>query len=36
MPKIVLILGSYLAGMLTGWGVVDLVKRFIHDRKKAE
>jgi uncharacterized integral membrane protein len=27
VPKIFLILGTYLIGMLSGWGVVELVKR---------
>jgi uncharacterized integral membrane protein len=27
MPKIVLILGTYLIGMLSGWGLVVLIKR---------
>jgi uncharacterized integral membrane protein len=28
-PKVFLILGTYLLGMLSGWGVVELVKRAI-------
>jgi lipopolysaccharide assembly protein A len=27
IPKIFLILGTYLLGMLSGWGAVELVKR---------
>ena len=27
IPKIFLILGTYLIGMLSGWGLVELVKR---------
>ena len=27
MPKIFLILGTYVLGMLTGWGLVEVVKR---------
>ena len=26
-PKVLLILGTYLLGMLTGWGLVELIKR---------
>jgi uncharacterized integral membrane protein len=26
-PKFLLILGTYLLGMLTGWGLVELIKR---------
>ena len=29
MPKIFLILGTYLLGMVSGWGLVELVKRAI-------
>ncbi|HMO34888.1 MAG TPA: hypothetical protein PKA06_02495 [Gemmatales bacterium] len=28
LPKIVLILLTYLAGMLTGWGLVEIIKRW--------
>ena len=28
LPKIILILATYILGMLTGWGLVDLAKRF--------
>jgi uncharacterized integral membrane protein len=28
LSKVILILGMYLLGMLTGWGVVELVKRY--------
>jgi uncharacterized integral membrane protein len=28
ISKLILILGMYLLGMLTGWGVVELVKRY--------
>ena len=27
MPKIVVILGTYILGMLTGWGMIDLMKK---------
>jgi uncharacterized integral membrane protein len=27
MPKIVVILGTYFLGMLTGWGMIDLIKK---------
>jgi len=27
MPKIFLILGTYILGMLTGWGLVEVLKR---------
>ena len=27
MSKVVVILGSYLLGMVTGWGLVSLIKR---------
>jgi uncharacterized integral membrane protein len=26
-PKILLILGTYLLGMLSGWGLLELIKR---------
>lgn len=29
IPKVFLILGTYVLGMLSGWGVVELVKRAI-------
>jgi uncharacterized integral membrane protein len=29
IPKIFLILGTYLIGMLSGWGLVELVKRVL-------
>ena len=28
MPKVFLILGTYVLGMLSGWGLVELIKRF--------
>ena len=28
-PKVFLILGTYLLGMVTGWGLVELAKRAI-------
>jgi putative membrane protein len=28
LPKIILILGTYVLGMFTGWGLVELIKRF--------
>lgn len=27
LPKVFLILGTYLLGMVSGWGLVELVKR---------
>jgi uncharacterized integral membrane protein len=27
LPKVFLILGTYLLGMLSGWGVLELLKR---------
>ncbi|MBL8821643.1 MAG: DUF1049 domain-containing protein [Planctomycetia bacterium] len=27
IPKIILILGTYIMGMLSGWGIVELIKR---------
>ena len=27
MSKVIVILGSYLLGMVTGWGLVSLIKR---------
>lgn len=29
LPKIVIILATYVLGMLTGWGMIDLIKRLI-------
>ena len=29
IPKVFLILGTYVLGMLSGWGTVELVKRAI-------
>jgi lipopolysaccharide assembly protein A len=29
IPKVFLILGTYVLGMLSGWGAVELVKRTI-------
>ena len=29
MSKVFVILGSYLLGMLTGWGLVELLKRLM-------
>jgi uncharacterized integral membrane protein len=34
LPKIVLILGTYVLGMLTGWGLVDLIRRAWSNRAK--
>jgi lipopolysaccharide assembly protein A len=28
LPQIILILGTYVLGMFTGWGLVELIKRF--------
>ena len=33
VSKIVVILGSYVLGMLTGWGMVDLFKKFLKSKK---
>jgi uncharacterized integral membrane protein len=27
LPKVILILGTYLLGMLSGWGALELLKR---------
>jgi hypothetical protein len=27
IPKVVLILGTYLLGMISGWGVLELAKK---------
>ena len=27
MPKVLVILGTYVLGMLTGWGMIDLIKK---------
>jgi putative membrane protein len=27
IPKIILILGTYIMGMLSGWGIIELIKR---------
>ena len=32
MPKTVLILVTYFLGMVTGWGLVELVKMVVRDR----
>ena len=29
LSKFLIILGTYLMGMLTGWGVVALIKRYV-------
>jgi uncharacterized integral membrane protein len=31
IPKVVVILGSYVLGMITGWGLVEVVKLAIRD-----
>ena len=28
ISKVVVIIGTYVLGMLTGWGLVELIKRF--------
>ena len=35
VSKIVVILGSYVLGMLTGWGLFDLFKRFFKSTRKS-
>lgn len=32
VSKFLVIIGSYLLGMITGWGLVDLFKRFFQNR----
>ena len=29
LPKVFLILGTYVLGMLSGWGLVELIKRLL-------
>ena len=36
VSKIVVILGSYLLGMLTGWGMVDLFKKFVKNTRETK
>ncbi len=31
-PQVFVILGTYLLGMVTGWGLVELVKRTLHNK----
>jgi uncharacterized integral membrane protein len=30
ISKVVVIIGTYALGMVSGWGVVELFKRFVH------
>jgi uncharacterized integral membrane protein len=32
-PQVFVILGTYILGMITGWGLVELLKRSFRDRK---
>ncbi len=34
LPKIVLILLSYILGMITGWGLIDVIKRLLSAPKQ--
>lgn len=34
LPKIVLILVSYVLGMITGWGLIDVIKRLVSTPKQ--
>jgi putative membrane protein len=29
LPKVFLILGTYVLGMISGWGLVELIKRLV-------
>ena len=31
IPKVVVILGSYVLGMITGWGLVEVIKLAVRD-----
>lgn len=31
IPKVVLILGTYVLGMITGWGLVEILKRTLRE-----
>ena len=31
IPKVVVILGSYVLGMVTGWGLVEVIKLAVRD-----
>jgi uncharacterized integral membrane protein len=33
-PQVFVILGTYVLGMVTGWGLVELLKRAIRDKGK--
>ncbi len=33
VPKVVLILGTYVLGMVTGWGLVEVLKRSLRKTK---
>ncbi len=32
VPKVVLILGTYLLGMVSGWGLVEILKRTLKEK----
>jgi len=32
ISKFLVIIGTYLLGMITGWGLIDLLKRFFQER----
>ena len=34
-PQVFIILGTYVLGMVTGWGLVEVLKRALRDRKKS-
>jgi uncharacterized integral membrane protein len=34
LPKIVLILLAYVLGMITGWGLIDVIKRLVSTPKQ--
>jgi len=31
ISKVVVIIGTYLLGMISGWGLVELIKRVLHE-----
>jgi lipopolysaccharide assembly protein A len=35
ISKFLVIIGTYLLGMITGWGLVDLLKRFFQERRSS-
>lgn len=32
-PQVLIILGTYVLGMITGWGLVELLRRAFRDKK---